>query len=233
MTSLHSRVVSSGLFSIFFSMILQLLSGCSQPNQSSIQEICKSRNFSCINSRVNIQIVTSKGIIKVEIDGANAPVTAGNFLDLLTHEIYDKTVFHRVVKYPTEFVIQGGDPSSNDPNTPKSDYGKGNFIDQNTGEFRYIPLEFKLKSERYPRYGKPIKDTKDLQNLSLPHKKGSIAMARSQAHNSASAQFYIALRNLPELDGRYSVFGKVIEGMNVVNKINEGDIIETIRISPK
>jgi peptidyl-prolyl cis-trans isomerase B (cyclophilin B) len=48
-------------------------------------------------------------------------------------------------------------------------------------------------------------------------------MARSQDPNSASAQFYIALSDLPELDGRYAVFGRVIEGMDVVDQIRQGD----------
>ena len=48
-------------------------------------------------------------------------------------------------------------------------------------------------------------------------------MARGGDPNSASAQFYIALSDLPELDGRYTVFGRVVEGMPVVNQINQGD----------
>jgi peptidyl-prolyl cis-trans isomerase B (cyclophilin B) len=48
-------------------------------------------------------------------------------------------------------------------------------------------------------------------------------MARSQDPNSASAQFYVALNDLPELDGRYAVFGKVIEGMPVIDRIMQGD----------
>ncbi|GIR75244.1 MAG: hypothetical protein CM15mP77_4010 [Synechococcus sp.] len=48
-------------------------------------------------------------------------------------------------------------------------------------------------------------------------------MARSQAPDSASAQFYVALRPLPELDGRYAVFGRVVDGMEVVDAIQQGD----------
>jgi peptidyl-prolyl cis-trans isomerase B (cyclophilin B) len=59
--------------------------------------------------------------------------------------------------------------------------------------------------------------------LALPHQRGALAMARSQDPNSASAQFYIALNDLPELDGRYAVFGRVIEGMDVVDQIRQGD----------
>ena len=50
-------------------------------------------------------------------------------------------------------------------------------------------------------------------------------MARSQAPDSASAQFYVALRPLPELDGRYAVFGRVVDGIEVVDAIQQGDRI--------
>jgi peptidyl-prolyl cis-trans isomerase B (cyclophilin B) len=61
------------------------------------------------------------------------------------------------------------------------------------------------------------------KELALSHQRGSLAMARTQDPNSASAQFYIALEALPELDGRYAVFGQVIEGMEVVDAIRQGD----------
>ena len=65
----------------------------------------------------------------------------------------------------------------------------------------------------------------------LNHERGSVAMARSQAPDSASAQFYVALRPLPELDGRYAVFGRVIEGLDVVDQIEQGDRINTASLS--
>ena len=56
-------------------------------------------------------------------------------------------------------------------------------------------------------------------------------MARSQAPDSASAQFYVALRTLPELDGRYAVFGRVVDGMEVVDAIQQGDRITKAAIT--
>ena len=56
-------------------------------------------------------------------------------------------------------------------------------------------------------------------------------MARSQAPDSASAQFYVALRPLPELDGRYAVFGRVIDGLDVIDQIEQGDRITSARLS--
>ena len=93
------------------------------------------------------------------------------------------------------------------------------------GQARYIPLEIKLRNEDLPRYNKKITNPSELKNLQLRHKKGSIAMARSNKLNSASAQFYFALKSLPELDGRYSIFGKVINGMETLEKIEKGDLI--------
>jgi peptidyl-prolyl cis-trans isomerase B (cyclophilin B) len=57
----------------------------------------------------------------------------------------------------------------------------------------------------------------------LTHDRGAVAMARSSDPNSASAQFYIALEALPELDGRYAVFGRVVRGMDVVDQLEQGD----------
>jgi peptidyl-prolyl cis-trans isomerase B (cyclophilin B) len=63
------------------------------------------------------------------------------------------------------------------------------------------------------------------RQLALVHQRGALAMARSADPNSASAQFYVALQALPELDGRYAVFGRVSEGMEVIDRIEQGDRI--------
>jgi peptidylprolyl isomerase/peptidyl-prolyl cis-trans isomerase B (cyclophilin B) len=63
-----------------------------------------------------------------------------------------------------------------------------------------------------------------------PHLEGTVAMARSPAPNSAGSQFYICLDALPQLDGKYTVFGQVIEGLEVVHKIKVGDKMDSISI---
>lgn len=68
-------------------------------------------------------------------------------------------------------------------------------------------------------------------NPDLKHVKGALAMARSQDPDSASSQFYITLEDVPFLDGNYAVFGKVTEGMDIVEDIEVGDKIIGIRIS--
>ena len=92
-------------------------------------------------------------------------------------------------------------------------------------------MEIKLKTSNLPIYGKEIDDRSHIYNIELKHKRSYLSMARSKAVNSASLQFYILLKSLPELDGRYAVFGKVISGMNIVDLIQEEDfIIEAKRV---
>ena len=161
--------------------------------------------------------------MQLRLDGEAAPLTAGNFLDLVRRGVYNGTAFHRVVREPVPFVVQGGDPTSVDPRVPPTAYGQGNFVDPANARPRMIPLELKLKQDPQPRYGQTLASPSDLRQLQLSHERGALAMARSQAPNSASAQFYIALQALPELDGRYAVFGRVVKGMEVVDRLQQGD----------
>jgi peptidyl-prolyl cis-trans isomerase B (cyclophilin B) len=101
--------------------------------------------------------------------------------------------------------------------------GTGSFVDPETGQSRMIPLEISFRGEENPRYSREITNPSQLNSLTLNHERGAVAMARSQDPDSASAQFYIALKPLPELDGRYAVFGRVIAGMDVVDEIRQGD----------
>ncbi|MBW4561824.1 MAG: peptidylprolyl isomerase [Mojavia pulchra JT2-VF2] len=172
-------------------------------------------------------VMTVKGSpITIEVDGTNAPITAGNFVDLVQKGVYDGLVFHRVVRDPQPFVVQGGDPQSKDPKVPANRLGTGGYIDPKTGNERYIPLEIKPKGSDQPIYGKTI-----TQPPVLTHKLGAVAMARSQMPDSASSQFYFALADLGFLDGNYAVFGNVTEGFDVVNKIQQGDRIDSAKVT--
>jgi len=104
-------------------------------------------------------------------------------------------------RYEPGFVIQGGDPQTRDnPNHPAAGSGGS----EKTIELEIIP--------------------------ELKHKAGVIAMARSQDPNSASSQFYFTLADANFLDGNYAVFGKVIEGMDVVLELRKGDVMEKVTI---
>ncbi len=105
-------------------------------------------------------------------------------------------------RYEPGFVIQGGCPNGN---------GTGNYIDRNTGKPRYLPLEI----------------TPALRHNSP----GVVAMARSPGDlNSASCQFYITLGPKSQLDQQYTIFGGVVQGMEVVNNIRVGDKIINIQV---
>ena len=72
--------------------------------------------------------------------------------------------------------------------------------------------------------------TIDAEFNDRPHKEGTLSMARSSDPNSAGSQFYICLASQPHLDGNYTAFGEVIEGMDIVKDIEQGDIMKSIRI---
>ena len=184
---------------------------------------CGTSGVPCLKGTALVELTTSKGTVEVSLDGSAAPLTAGNFVDLVRRGTYNGTVFHRVVREPIPFVVQGGDPQSVDAKLPPDQLGTGSFIDPATAQPRLIPLELFLQGEASPRYGQITAGPGQQSKLKLPHQRGSLAMARSEDPNSASAQFYIALRALPELDGRYAVFGRVTQGMEVVDQIKQGD----------
>ncbi|MBW4631637.1 MAG: peptidylprolyl isomerase [Iphinoe sp. HA4291-MV1] len=177
-------------------------------------------------------VMTVKGSpITIEVDGADAPITAGNFVDLVQRGVYDGLVFHRVVRQPQPFVVQGGDPQSKNPNVPVDQLGAGSFTDPKTGKIRYVPLEIKPKGSNQPIYSKTFKTAGIDKPPVLQHKLGAVAMARSQTPDSASSQFYFALADLGFLDGDYAVFGYVTNGMDVVNKIQQGDRIDSAKVT--
>lgn len=191
---------------------------------------CGTSPVPCLNGKAVVNLETSRGPVQITLDGAAAPLTAGNFVDLVRRGVYDGTVFHRVVREPVPFVVQGGDPASADPKVSPSQYGTGSFVDPASGEARLIPLEIGVRDEAEPRYGQEITAPSISRQLRLGHQRGAVAMARSNDPNSASAQFYVALEALPELDGRYAVFGRVTQGMEVVDRIQQGDRLVRARL---
>jgi peptidyl-prolyl cis-trans isomerase B (cyclophilin B) len=166
-------------------------------------------------------LVKGKPVV-MEIDGDNAPITGGNFVDLVEKGFYNGLTFHRVVK---AFVAQGGDPKGT---------GLGGYVPKGSKEERRIPLEIKLKASTAPSYSKIFEDVQASgQAPELVHKRGVLAMARSNAPDSASSQFYITLADVNFLDGKYAVFGKVTKGMEVIDGVKMGDKITSIKVTGK
>jgi len=182
-----------------------------------------------LDGNATVEIMVGSRTITVELDGAKAPYTAGNFVDLAQKGVYDGTIFHRVVRSPDPFVIQGGDPQSADPNVPVSQLGTGGYEDEN-GQERMIPLEILPEDADEPLYGRTFPEAGVTSPPVLTHKKGAIAMARSGV-NTASAQFYITLADVNFLDGNYAVFGYVTDGMDLVDDIQVEDVIRSVTVT--
>jgi peptidyl-prolyl cis-trans isomerase B (cyclophilin B) len=194
--------------------------------------LAMNQNLPKLEGKAKVRLIVNGSPIVIELNGDDAPITAGNFVDLVERGVYDGLVFHRVIKQPQPFVAQGGDPQGKDPNFPVSRLGTGGYIDSETGQRRFIPLEIKLDGEEEPTYNKALGRQAGLSAppVTLKHDRGAVAMARSQAPDSASSQFYIALADLEFLDGDYAVFGRVVEGMDAVDKIEQGDRIESAKV---
>jgi peptidyl-prolyl cis-trans isomerase B (cyclophilin B) len=155
--------------------------------------------------------------ITIELDGINAPISAGNFVDLVQRGFYNGLTFHRVVRQPQPFVVQGGDPQGN---------GTGGYVPAGSSSERQIPLEIKPQGGSAPIYSQIITDRPKLQ-----HKRGAIAMARSQNPDSASSQFYFTLADVAFLDGSYAVFGKITQGIEIIDTIQQGDKITSAKVT--
>ncbi len=222
----------SSLFLIIFISTFAL-GGCSNIEASDSQtssrdnlisenrEITPAQSLPTLDGKATVKLKVNGEDILVEVDGENAPFTAGNFVDLVDRGFYNGLTFHRVVKQPEPFVVQGGDPQGN---------GRGGFIDPETKQRRFIPLEIKPEGEEEPVYSKTLQQAGITQDPVLKHTKGAIAMARSTVPDSASSQFYFALDDLGFLDGNYAVFGYVTEGIDVIDEINQGDTIESAEV---
>lgn len=235
------RKISQWLFLVLVVTNL-LVTGCSAasaPNtevstsnlSSRTQLAAKYSYLPKLNGKATVVMTVNGSPITIEVDGINAPLTAGNFVDLVQKGVYDGLAFHRVVREPQPFVVQGGDPQSKDLDVPINNLGTGGFIDPKTSKERYIPLEIKPQEATEPVYSKTFEAAGVEEEPVLSHTRGAVAMARSQPPDSASSQFYFALTDLPFLDGSYAVFGNVTQGMKeVVDQIEAGDRIESAEV---
>lgn len=184
-----------------------------------------------LNGEATVELVVRGAPITIQVDGKNAPITAGNFVDLVNRGVYTGLAFHRVVREPQPFVVQGGDPQGRDPNFPVDRLGTGSFVDPATSLPRYVPLEIKPDEATQPIYSQTFETAQISKAPQLKHTRGAVAMARSNLPDSASAQFYITLSDLDFLNGSYAVFGYVTNGMNTVDQIQQGDRITSAKVT--
>ena len=152
--------------------------------------------FNNANAKENIMILKLKsGDVKIELFEDVAPKHVERIKKLANDGLYNDVVFHRVID---GFMAQTGDvkfgnSSSKDFDLRRAGMGGSDLPD--------LPSEFN----------------------DLPHEKGTLSMARSSDPNSANSQFFICFEPAPFLDRNYTVFGKVIDGMEHVEKIKRGD----------
>ena len=135
------------------------------------------------------------GNVKIELFEDVAPNHVKRIKELANSGKYDNVVFHRVID---GFMAQTGDVKFGNSSSKDFDLNKAGMGGSNLPD---LPAEFN----------------------ELPHEKGTVSMARSSDPNSANSQFFICFKPAPFLDRQYTVFGKVIKGMEFVDKIKRGD----------
>eukprot|EP00850_Spirogloea_muscicola_P016881 SM000140S00630 [mRNA] locus=s140:347225:349181:- [translate_table: standard] len=174
-----------------------------------------------IKNNPNVQDVT----MTMVVDGYNAPITAGNFVDLVEKGFYNNMEIQR----SDGFVVQTGKPSDTE-----------GYVDPKTGEMRTIPLELFVDGDKEPIYHDTLEELGRYKTISkLPFNAfGTLAMAREEFTNdSASSQIFWLLKEselTPSsaniLDGRYSVFGYIVENQDLLADVKVGDVIESMRV---
>ena len=153
------------------------------------------KNIMAEENRDIIHMTLKDGKVVIETRPDLAPKHVAQIKQLINEGQYDGVVFHRVID---GFMAQTGDVKF------------GNSSNK----------EFDLR--RAGMGGSDLPDLKQEFN-NLPHERGTLSMARSQDPNSANSQFFICFKEASFLDRQYTVFGKVIEGMEAVDKIKRGD----------
>lgn len=184
-------------------------------------------NLPQLKGRATIEFKTNKGTMRAVVDGYSAPVTAGNFVDLVQRGFYDGMEFIRAEE---NYVLQTGDPAGPEEG----------FIDPKTKAYRAVPLEILVKGDEAPIYGSTLEDLgRYLDDPVLPFSAfGTLGMARpGDDANGGSSQFFFFLfepeltpAGLNLLDGRYAVFGYVVENKEVLEQLGQGDRIESARV---
>ena len=147
-------------------------------------------------AKENIMILKLKdGEVVIELFDEIAPKHVERVKLLVKEKKYDGVVFHRVIQ---GFMAQTGDVEYGNSNSESFDLRRAG-----TGGSKYPDLKAEFSA--------------------LPHEKGTLSMARSAHPDSANSQFFICLESAPHLDRNYTVFGKVIKGMEFVDLIKRGE----------
>tara|TARA_B100000886_G_C20299924_1_gene439264 strand:+ start:144 stop:749 length:606 start_codon:yes stop_codon:yes gene_type:complete len=200
-----------------------LVPACSYKDEIDSNYHCQKLRINCIKENKIALFKTSKGDFEVLLFGKDNPVTVSNFIDNIDNDIYENQKFYKIINYPQIKFVHGG------VNPENKFYNQKNQILNKKSPS--IPLEIKFKEEIKARYNSQIKNPNEFENLVNVFEKGSIAMVKRGKNNSSSTEFFFVTNKIPELDGRYSIFGKIIKGLYVLEKINKEDFIKEVEIS--
>ena len=184
-------------------------------------------NLPQLRGRATVEMQTTKGDLTIVVDGYSAPVNGGNFVDLVQRGFYDGLPF---IRSEDNFVVQTGDPVG----------GEEGFLDPKTKQYRSIPLEILIKGEEEPVYGNTLEELGIyLPSLALPFNAfGALALARPDTNpNGGSSQFFffkfdneLTPPGFNLMDGRYSVFGYLVQGKEVLEELTDKDKIITAKV---
>lgn len=150
----------------------------------------------------SVTFETNKGSFRAELYADDAPITVENFKKLIREGYYDGIVFHRVIP---EFVVQGGDP---------------------------LTKELALNHPRVGSGGPGYTIKCETNDNPHKHEVGALSMAHA-GRDTGGSQFFIVLSeaNTRHLNGVHTVFGRVVEGIDVVNKLQKGDRMDRVSVT--
>ncbi|MEA5497712.1 peptidylprolyl isomerase [Limnoraphis robusta Tam1] len=210
----------------------KLLEQISQLEELMVQEFpyeipSEYSNLPQLKGRATVEFKTTRGDITIVADGYSAPITAGNFVDLVERGFYNDLKF---VRAEESYFLQVGDP-------PGKEEG---FVDPKTGKERNIPLEILVQGETEPLYGFTLEEMGRYRDQPvLPFSAyGTVALARPEPlPNGGSSQIFFFLfepeltpAGLNILDGRFAAFGYVTQGKDVLENIQQGDVIQSAKV---
>jgi len=164
---------------------------------------------------------TDQGSILLVFYPELAPHHVDNFVHLSRTGFYDGSKFHRIVP---GFVIQGGDPNSKDADPRNDGMGGPTMTDVLTADELELVQQVNDMLERkgYGGLDGPA-NLKGEFSQTVKHGRGTLSMARSQDVDSAGSQFFICVATTAQLDGKYTIFGQVVTGMDVADIIVNAD----------
>lgn len=184
----------------------------------------QSKKIAMENKDKQIAVIeTDKGTIRFRLYDSAAPKTVANFVKLTESGFYDGVKFHRVIE---DFMIQTGDPLSRDE-SKKDQWGTGGSGNKFDDEINPWSLELDAGTIR------SLQEQGYVYNRNLSSRKntvGAVSMANSGPNTNDSQFFIITQKDQPHLNGKHTVFGEVIEGMETVLAIRQDDIIKKITI---